>query len=376
MVLAAAGADAQTQAFLEPEEAGTDFKLQGEYYGKLETVTPLGAQVVALGNGQFKAVFLAGGFPGSGGTGERVEVPGSLGGDGTASFAGSGYAAVVAADGGSIAGKTDKGALFNLPKIMRKSPTEGAPPPAGARVLFDGTGLKEWKDGTATIDARKLFKPEGQSASSGAVTNAVFGDFTLHLEFREPFMPAARGQRRGNSGVYLQGRDEVQVLDSFGNTLEFGAGDTMSAKREAGGIFELLRPAINMAFPPLSWQTYDIEWAAARFSADGKTTLAPAIVTVRWNGEAVLDHKTLIYSSLLGDVWGPAPGPLRFQAYGDPVYYRNIWITEGTAAVRPRPEVSPLRQGRAGDGPAPLRNAEGRRMPSRPAFGHYWGTAL
>ncbi len=367
--LGAAATLTHAQTALEPEEGGLDFKLQGEFFGKLETVTPMGVQVIALGGGKFQAVFMAGGLPGQGWTGERIEAAGALSG-GTAVFSGNGYTATVNEDGSSITGKTAKQELFTLLKTVRKSPTEGWAAPTGATVLFNGTGVDAWKEGTATMDARKFFKPEGSSAASGAVTKQAWNDFTLHLEFREPFMPSAVGQRRGNSGVYLQGRDEVQVLDSFGRTLDYAASDTMPAKREAGGIFELLRPSLNMAFPPLSWQTYDVSFTAAKFDAQGKTT-APAIISLRWNGETVLDKKTLIYSSLLGDVWGPTPGPLRFQAYGDPVYYRNIWITEGAAAIAPVPRKSPLRHGRAGSGTPASLSVDGRRCPPRPAFGHY-----
>lgn len=356
------------QTALEPEEGGVDFKLQGEYLGKLETVTPMAVQVVALGNGDFKAVFLPGGLPGLGWTGERIEAAGKLA-SGKAEFSGNGYTATVAADGESITGKTAKQELFTLTKVMRKSPTEGMAAPQGAVALFDGTGVSAWKDGTASMDSRKLFKPEGSSASSGAVTNQAFGDFTLHLEWRAPFMPSARGQRRGNSGVYLQGRHEVQVLDSFGNTLEFGA-DTMSAKREAGGIFELIAPSVNMAYPPLSWQTYDIAFTAARWDAAGKVQTAPALITVKWNGTTVLDRKPCPHSSLLGDPQGSAPGPLRFQAYGDPVFYRNIWITEGTAALKPALRKPAYRQGRS-EGPAPGSRTIDGRAAARPAYGFY-----
>ena len=195
LLAAALAAAACGQTALEPEDGGTDFLLQGEYHGKLETVTPMGVQVIAMGSGTFKAVFLAGGLPGQGWTGERVEADGSITG-GKAVFSGNGYTATIAADGQSITGKTSKQELFTLLKTVRKSPTEGLAAPSGAVTLFDGTGVSAWKDGTASMDDRKLFKPEGSSASSGAVTKAMFGDFTLHLEFREPFMPSARGWRK------------------------------------------------------------------------------------------------------------------------------------------------------------------------------------
>jgi hypothetical protein len=215
------------------------------------------------------------------------------------------------------------------------------------------------------MDDRKLFKPEGSSASSGAVTKQAFQDFTLHLEFRQPFVPAARGQRRGNSGIYLQGRDEVQVLDSFGSTLENGA-DTMAAKRECAAFFEYFRPSLNAAFPPLSWQTYDIYFKAAKYDAAGKNVLEPATASIRWNGILVQDKRALVYATLLGDPVGPAPGPLRFQAYGDPVYYRNIWILDGVSAVRPAKDQPAHRLGSKGAKPARVSLANGRAV--RPKY--------
>jgi hypothetical protein len=354
------------QTALEPEAAGADFPIQGEYSGNIENAAPMGAQVIALGSGAFKAVFLPGGLPGQGWNGkDRIEAAGTLSG-GKAGFSGNGYTAGIEADGAALSGKTDKNEPFTLNKVHRKSPTEGAPAPSGALILFDGNGVTAWKDGTASIDERKLFKPEGTSASSGAVTKETFQSFTMHLEFRLPFMPSAAGQRRGNSGIYLQGRDELQVLDSFGNSLENGS-DTMAAKRECGAFFEYFRPSLNMAFPPLSWQTYDIDFTAARYAADGVTKLDPAKAVVRWNGVEVHAGALLANSTLLGDAQGSAPGPQRFQAYGDPVFYRNIWITQGVSAVRPRDRRAPAgrRQGALG---APKTGdriyADGRRVPA------------
>jgi hypothetical protein len=364
----------RAQTALEPADAGADFKIQGEYSGKIETVTPMGVQVVALGDGQFKAVFLPGGLPGQGWNGkDRIEAPGSLQA-GTATFSGGGYSATIASEGASITGTTDKGALFTFNKAERKSPTEGAPAPSGAIVLFDGTGVAAWKDGTASMDLRKLFRPEGVTASAGAITRQSFQDFTLHLEFREPFMPAARGTQRGNSGVYLQGRYELQVLDSFGANLATGA-DTMAPKRECGAFWEHVGPSLNMAYPPLSWQTYDIAFTAARFDNAGKRT-SKAVITVRWNGEVVHDKWNMADRTLAGDPEGPAAGPLRFQGYGDPVFYRNIWLVEGAAPVKPRVRKSTGRAVRGEDGGSfVMTRADGKSVSdsrARPASGFYF----
>jgi hypothetical protein len=190
-------------------------------------------------------------------------------------------------------------------------------------------------DGTATLTSEKLLRPQGVSESQGATTKLKFQSFTLHLEYRDPFMPDRTGQGRGNSGVYLQGRHELQILDSFGLTLMHGA-DTMAAKRECGAFFEQTPPALNMSFPPLSWQTYDVIFTAARY--DGQTRLEPAHCTVRHNGVTIHDDLPMAWPTLLGDPVGPGPGPLRFQSHGDPVDYRNVWLVENTgSAVKPAP---------------------------------------
>ncbi len=351
LAILAASVACRAQSALEPEQAGPDFLIQGEYSGKVETVTPMGAQVIALGGGSFKAVFLPGGLPGQGWNGkDRVEAMGSVTA-GKAEFSGGGYTATIGAEGATLTGKTDKGELFTFNKTFRKSPTEGALPPTGAVVLFDGNGVSAWKDGTAEMDARMFFKPVGATSTAGAITKNAYQDFTLHLEFREPFQPALRGASRGNSGVYLQGRYEVQVLDSFGSNLATGA-DTMAPKQECGAIYDHFGPKLNMSFPPLSWQTYDIRFTAAHFDGAGNRTAA-ANVTVQFNGETVQDRRDMLNHTLAGEIEGAAAGPLRFQAYDSPVYYRNIWITEGASAVRQREGAN-----------RKIRNRQGRLVPA------------
>jgi hypothetical protein len=155
-------------------------------------------------------------------------------------------------------------------------------------------------------------------AASGAQSKATFGDHSLHLEFRTPFMPKSRGQARGNSGMYVQSRYEVQVLDSFG--LE-------GKDNECGGIYSISEPKVNMCFPPLSWQTYDYDFAAARYDADGKK-VENARITLKHNGVVIFDDLELEHGTPGRYEEGPEKQGLFLQDHGNPVAFRNIWVVE------------------------------------------------
>ena len=185
----------------------------------------------------------------------------------------------------------------------------GAKPPAGAKVLFDGSNADAWIGGH--MDERNLL-------AAGSSTKAKFSNFTLHAEFYLPFKPAGRGQDRGNSGVYLQDRYEVQVLDSFGLKGE---------NNECGGIYTKARPAVNMCFPPLTWQTYDIDYEMAKFDDAGKK-IKNAVATVKHNGVLIHDHQEISGPTGGGKPEAPTPGAIQIQGHGNPVFYRNIWIVE------------------------------------------------
>ena len=290
------------ETFIEPEAAGPDFAVQGEYVGE-----GCAAQVIALGAGKFHIVGWSKGLPGTAADVEKkVELDAQRDGE-KVTFSGSGWKGTIA--DGQIHGTNDDGQSWALKHTLRESPTLGAKPPAGAVILFDGTGTDAWASGK--MDDRKLL-------AGGTTTRQTFRDYTLHLEFRTPFMPAARGQGRGNSGVYQQNRYECQVLDSFGLKGE---------DNEAGGIYHTAKPKLNMCFPPLSWQTYDIEFEAAKFENGEK--LRHAVLTVRLNGVLVQDHVEAREPTPGAGLKDTAePGPIQLQNHGNPVFYRNIWLVE------------------------------------------------
>ncbi len=298
---ASAFAADEGDVFIEPAEAGPDFATQGEYAGENSA-----AQVIALGSGKFHIVGWSHGLPGTVPDAERkVEVDAQREGD-RVIFEGEGWKGQI--DGGTLTGTNADGKTWSLQKTERQSPALGAKPPAGAVVLFDGTSADAWAGGK--MDARGFLQ-------WGTKSKQAFGDCTMHVEFRTPFRPGARGQGRGNSGVYVQDRYEVQVLDSFGLAGE---------DNECGGIYKTAKPLVNMCFPPLSWQTYDIDFESAHFDNDGRKT-KPAVISVKHNGVLIHDHIEVPKATPgAGRAEGPEPGPIQLQNHGNPVFFKNIWV--------------------------------------------------
>ena len=263
---------------------------------------------VALGEGRFELVGYQGGLPGDGwNRGDTLrKFAGKLVDDFKAVFSAD-QADLEVADGKLnivVEGQT----LATLPRVERTSPTLGKSAPAGAIVLFDGQSTDAWDHGKL-VDEQWL-------GATNATTRQKFGDHHLHIEFRTPFMPTARGQARGNSGVYLQGRYDAGA-DSFG--LE-------GKNNECGGIYSIKEPKVNMCLPPLVWQTYDIDFVAARYDGDNKVSNARA--TVRHNGVLIHEDLELPYGTPGFRPEGPAPESLFLQNHGDPVVFRNVWIIE------------------------------------------------
>ncbi len=304
---------AANPVYTDPAKADADFAIQGEYSGSIDTddgSKKLGVQVIALGDGKFTGVGYVGGLPGDGWNGEEPErVDGALA-DGVAKFEGT-YANGTIRKGEIAVTDKDGKSLGTLSRVERKSPTLGEKPPEGAVVLFDGTSADAWEGGKMTDDGLLM---------AGTTSKRRFGNHKVHIEFRLPYMPLDRGQGRGNSGIYVQGRYEVQMLDSFG--LE-------GKDNECGGIYSVKAPDVNMCLPPLAWQTYDIEYTAAKY--DGDKLVASPRVTVFHNGVKIHDDVELPgdrNTTAAPSAPGPEPGPVYVQDHGNPVRYRNIWVVE------------------------------------------------
>jgi hypothetical protein len=273
-----------------PDDAGPDFKIQGEYEGVLGE-SKYGAQVFALGDGKFDIYFLAGGLPGAGwNTKDRVKADAKTD-EGKVVLTGKWNGSIT---GGKLTGKNPDGVEFAMQQNVRKSPTLGAKPPEGAFVMFDGRNADEWAGGKI-VEESLLYR--GTTSKKGITTGK------LHVEFRTPFQPKDRGQGRGNSGVFIHGV-EIQVLDSFALKGE---------NNECGAFYGHRKPDVNMCFPPLSWQTYDVD-----IKLDEKNNI---VATVLHNGVKV--HEDFVLKK------GPVkPATINLQDHGNPVMYRNIWFLE------------------------------------------------
>jgi hypothetical protein len=205
------------------------------------------------------------------------------------------------------------------------NPGEGTKPPSDAVILFDGSNLSEWTNekgepaGWMVADGCMTVK-----AGTGAIkTKRGFGDCQLHIEWRTPSEVKGEGQGRGNSGIFLQSRYELQVLDSYNNKTYTNG--------QAGAIYKQHIPLVNACRKPGEWQTYDVFYTAPRYSETGRIAI-PARITVLQNGVLIQNN---------AEIWGTTENvgepkyiphgmkePLTLQDHSNPVSYRNIWIRE------------------------------------------------
>lgn len=210
------------------------------------------------------------------------------------------------------------GIKWEKPPIIKPGATDSQPP-SDAVILFDGKDASAW-------DNADNWKVEDGSLICGkgvVTTKQKFGDCQLHIEWSAPTPPKGSSQGRGNSGVFMMGIYEIQVLDSYENETYFDG--------QAGAIYKQTPPMVNAMRAPGQWNAYDIIWTAPRFNDDGSLK-SPAYVTAIHNGALVLNH-----FELLGDTPFNRPpkyskheptGPISLQDHGNPVRFRNIWVRE------------------------------------------------
>ncbi|MDF1754167.1 MAG: DUF1080 domain-containing protein [Verrucomicrobiales bacterium] len=272
-------------------EEAPSFSIQGEYRGD-----KLGVQVAAMSNDQYLTLTYQGGLPNEGW------------------------------DGGALVSKVVSATelpsvIEGLEKYSRTSPTMGKKAPEGALVIFDGEKTEhiegEIKDGLLW---------------AGSSTTTPVKDFSMHIEFRLPYKPGRTpsSQDRGNSGVYIFNNYEIQVLDTFG--LDFNKENNAvklqsDNKQWCGCFYKFKTPDVPMAFPPLTWQTYDIDFTAPRFEGDKKT--ANARITVRHNGVLIHDDVEMPKGTGAGGNRPEKPESIiNIQGHGNPTAFRNFWIVK------------------------------------------------
>jgi len=195
--------------------------------------------------------------------------------------------------------------------------TLGARPPEGAVVLFDGKSLDGWVKGDRKTPAAWPVEDGVLRVGKGQgsiLTTRKLGDMKLHVEFNVPLMPDAKGQARGNSGVYLAGAYELQVLDSYG---------LKPQDNDCGAIYKQVAPRVNACKPPLQWQTYDVTFHKAR--TEGGRVVKKARVTVVQNGVTVIDDAEISLTPGGVDTREGDDGPVLLQDHGNDVQFRNMW---------------------------------------------------
>ncbi len=215
-----------------------------------------------------------------------------------------------------VAKEYESGKIWPEPKVV--TPGEHGSPPSDAIVLFDGHDLSQWEGGDWRVK-------DGVAISHGGDihTKKSFGpDYQLHVEWAEPEKVEGNGQGRGNSGVFLANRYELQVLDSYDNPTYFDG--------QCGAIYKQSPPLVNACRKPGEWQTYDIVFESPRFERNKVSK--PGHVTVLQNGILIQDHTELLGSTSWDQppTWDPhsKAQPVRLQFHGNPVRFRNIWLRE------------------------------------------------
>jgi hypothetical protein len=240
-----------------------------------------------------------------------------------------GIAIGVTATAAGLKQEYKSGVVWPEPKVITPGKTDYEPP-SDAIVLFDGKDLSKWNGG----DKWKIEDGVATDQKGDITTKDSFGDCQLHIEFATPEKVSGSGQGRGNSGVFMMNKYEVQILDSYENKTYFDG--------QCGSIYKQTPPMVNVCRKPGEWQTYDIIFNAPKFAEDGKV-LKPAYATVIQNGVVVQNH-----FELTGSTFYDQPAhyekhaekmPIRLQFHGNPVKFRNIWIREIVQLEGKKPET-------------------------------------
>lgn len=219
------------------------------------------------------------------------------------------------------------GIVWPEPPVVDPGPVGG--PPSDAIVLFDGTDLSQWMGG----DDWEIRDGYAVAKGGGITTKESFGDCQLHVEWASPEEVTGQGQGRGNSGVYLMNRYEIQILDSYDNETYFDG--------QAGALYKQRPPMVNVCRKPGEWQSFDIIFKAPRFD-ENKELSEPGYVTVLHNGVVIHNHteiegKTAWHRPPEYDFHAPRQ-PIHIQYHGNPVRFRNIWIREIQEVVGEKPD--------------------------------------
>jgi len=295
-----------------PPEVDDNYSLLGEFVGAV-TVSegkqePLGLQIRPTGDNKFDALQYSGGLPGQElHKPELLKLAGMRSGE-FVILSGGPWAIFVEKDHCMLVSR-EGNRIGRLERIVRSSPTLGAEPPKDAIVLFDGKNTEQFVTANMTDDGLLM---------QGADIKPMLNDFNLHVEFKLPYLPSKDDQERGNSGIYLQSRYEMQVLDSFAQEPKFNG---------CGSIYRYKSPDVNMCLPPLQWQTYDIVFTAPRWAADG-TKIRNATVTSWLNGVKVQDNVSMESKTGAGKPEEPVLLPTKIQDHKDQVRFRNIWAID------------------------------------------------
>lgn len=225
--------------------------------------------------------------------------------------------------------KWESGIIWPEPKVVTPGDAPGAPP-SDAIVLFDGKDLSKWVKG----ETWEIKDGYAITRKGDIKTKDSFGDCQLHIEFATPEKVSGSGQGRGNSGIFLSDRYELQVLDSYNNKTYF--------EGQCGSIYNQMPPMVNVCKKPGEWQSFDIIYTAPRFETDGKLK-TPGYITVLQNGVVVQNHHEIQGETFFDRPPSykahPVKQPIHLQFHGNTTMFRNIWIREIEPMVGKKPSV-------------------------------------